>query len=333
MAAAPRIAVIIVNLNSGADLRRSLEAVERQTVTPEAAYLVDNGSTDGSADDAEARFPWLEVIRLGRNAGFAAANNIAVRRADTEWVALLNPDAFPEPDWLARLIEAADADPGCASLSSRLMLAGSDGVLDGEGDSYGVNGFAWRRHHGRHIDSPATGTEAPEEVFSACAAAALYHREVFLDAGGFDERYFCYLEDIDLGFRLRLRGERCLHVPRAVVHHVGSAVTGRASDFSVYHAQRNIVWTFAKDMPAPLLLLYLPQHLLLNLLALVWYSLHGQARTIFRAKRDAARGLPAVRAQRRASQASRKVPASALRRHMVKGLQAFAAPLGRASRS
>ena len=332
MAAAPRIAVIIVNLNSGADLRRSLEAVERQTLTPEAAYLVDNGSTDGSADDAEARFAWLEVIRLGRNAGFAAANNIAVRRAETEWVALLNPDAFPEPDWLERLVEAAHANPDCASLSSRLVLAGSDGVLDGEGDSYGVNGFAWRRHHGRPIGS-SPGEAAPEEVFSACAAAALYRRDAFLGAGSFDERYFCYLEDIDLGFRLRLRGERCLHVPRAVVHHVGSAVTGRASDFSVYHAQRNIVWTFVKDMPGALLWLYLPAHLLLNLLALVWYSLHGQAGTILRAKRDAARGLGAAWAQRREAQGSRKVPARALRRHMVKGLGAFAAALGRASGS
>lgn len=323
--------MIIVNLNSGADLMRSLEAVARQTLAPAAAYVVDNGSTDGSADEAEARFEWLEVIRLGRNAGFAAANNVAVRRADTDWVALLNPDAFPEPDWLERMVEATAADPGCASLSSRLVLAGREGVLDGEGDSYGVNGFAWRRHHGRRLDPESA--DAPEEVFSACAAAALYRRDAFLAAGGFDERYFCYLEDVDLGFRLRLRGERCLHVPRAVVHHVGSAVTGRASDFSVYHAQRNIVWTYAKDMPGALLWLYLPQHLLLNLLALAWYSLHGQARTIFRAKRDAAAGLRAAWAQRRESQAARKVPARALRRHMAKGPAAFAAALGRASGS
>jgi GT2 family glycosyltransferase len=323
--------VIIVNSNSGEHLGHALEALGRQTLTPAATYLVDNDSTDGSTTQAEARFPWVEVLRLGRNTGFAAANNAAVRRTDCEMVALLNPDAFPEPEWLERLVDAAREAPGHVSFSSRLMLAGSDGVLDGEGDSYGVNGFAWRRHHGLPIGAPPTGGAVPEDVFSACAAAALYRREPFLEAGGFDERFFCYLEDIDLGFRLQLRGARALYVPDSVVHHVGSAVTGRASDFSVYHAQRNLVWTFAKDMPAPLLWLYLPQHLLLNLAAVVWYSLHGQARTILRAKRDALKGLRAILGQRREVQPRRSVSALALRRRMVKGPRAFGAALGRAS--
>ena len=120
-------------------------------------------------------------------------------------------------------------------------------------------------------------------------------------------------------------------MPGAVVEHVGSAVTGRASDFSVYHAQRNMVWTFAKDMPGLLFWLYLPQHVLLNLLAIAWYSLHGQARTIVRAKRDALRGLGAIRAERRAVQSRRTASAGALRGPMVKGLRAFGAALGRAS--
>ena len=323
--------MIIVNSNSGEYLARSLEALARQTLAPAATYVVDNGSTDGSTGEAETRFPWIEVVRLGHNAGFAVANNVAVRRTDCEFVALLNPDAFPEPEWLERLVATAAAAPECASFSSRLMLAGEEGVVDGEGDSYGVNGFAWRRHHGRRIGSSPTGAAVPEEVFSACAAAALYRREAFLAAGGFDERFFCYLEDIDLGFRLRLRGEGCLYVPGAVAHHVGSGVTGRASDFSVYHAQRNIVWTFAKDMPAALFWLYLPQHLLLNLAALIWYSLRGRARTILRAKRDALKGLRGIRSARREVQATRTVPARALRRKMVKGLRAFGASLGRAS--
>ena len=180
--------MIIVNSNSGRYLARALEALERQTQAPAATYLVDNGSTDGSTDDTEARFPWVEVIRLGRNTGFAAANNVAVRHTDCEWVALLNPDAFPEPEWLARLTAAATGSPDYTSFSSRLMLADRDGVLDGEGDAYGVNGFAWRRHHGLRLESPPA---APEEVFSACAAAALYRRDAFLEAGGFDERFFC----------------------------------------------------------------------------------------------------------------------------------------------
>ena len=319
-----------MNSNSGAYLGRALDALGRQSLTPAATYVVDNGSTDGSADEAERRFPWVEVIRLGHNAGFAAANNVAVRRTDCELVALLNPDAFPEPDWLARLVDAARAAPEHASFTSRLVLARNDGVLDGEGDSYGVNGFAWRRHHGLPV---AQGDDAGGEVFSACAAAALYRRDEFLAAGAFDERYFTYLEDVDLGFRLRLRGAGCLYVPASVAHHVGSGLTGRASDFSVYHAQRNLVWTFVKDMPGPLLWLYLPQHLLLNLAAVAWYSLRGQARTILRAKRDALGGLREVWAERRQVQGGRAAPPAALRREMVKGGRAFAAALGRASAS
>ena len=321
--------MIIVNSNSGSYLARALEAVARQTLAPAATYLVDNGSTDGSADQAEARFPSVEVIRLGRNAGFAAANNIAVRHTDCDWVALLNPDAFPEPEWLEALVEASAGAPDTALLASRLMLAGQPGVLDGEGDSYGVNGFAWRRHHGQPY--AGSGSEAKEEVFSPCAAAALYRRDAFLAAGGFDESFFCYLEDVDLGFRLRLRGERCLYVPGAIVHHVGSAVTGRASNFSVYHGQRNMVWTFAKNMPAVLFWLYLPQHLLVNAAAIAWYALHGQMRTILLAKRDALKGLRGVRASRRRVQAERAVSPWEVRRLMVKGPRAFGAALGRAS--
>jgi GT2 family glycosyltransferase len=323
--------VIIVNSNSGRHLGRALDALGRQTLPPAATYLVDNDSTDGSTDDAEARFPSMEVLRLGRNAGFAEANNVAVRQTDCELVALLNPDAFPEPEWLERLVDAATAAPEHVAFGSRLMLADNDGVLDGEGDSYGVNGFAWRRHHGVPIGSLPPRPAGPEEVFSACAAAALYRRDAFVEAGGFDERFFCYLEDVDLGFRLQLQGHRSLYVPDSVVHHVGSALTGRASDFSVYHAQRNLVWTFAKNMPAPLLWLYLPQHLLLNLAAIAWYSAHGRARTILRAKRDALKGLPPALAQRREVQAQRRASARALRRRMVRGLRAFGAALGRAS--
>ncbi len=176
----------------------------------------------------------------------------------------------------------------------------------------------WWRGHGQLAEDRDL---QKEEIFSPCAAAALYRRDAFLAVGGFDERYFCYFEDVDLGFRLRLAGHRCLYVPRAVVHRVGSATTGgQHSDFSVYHGHRNLVWTYFKDMPWPLFWLYLPQHLLLNLASLVWFTLHGQGKVIFKAKWDALRGLPAILRERRRVQARRRVGAWALRRVMAKGL-------------
>jgi GT2 family glycosyltransferase len=132
----------------------------------------------------------------------------------------------------------------------------------------------------------------------------------------FDDRYFFYVEDVGAGFSLRLCGHRCPYVPDAVTLHVGSASSGRRSEFSICHGHRNLVWTFLKDMPATLLAVYLPQHLLLNLPCV---SARGQARAILGAKWDALRGLPEVLRQRRAVQGERRIGARALRGAMARG--------------
>ena len=322
-----RAAVIVVNWNSGSLLERCLAAVSAQTLPPREVLVVDNASQDGSADHLESRLPGVRVLRPGRNLGFAAANNLAAAEVkESEWLALLNPDAFPEPRWLERLASAA-AQPGYSFFASRLVSAGDPDRLDGTGDLYNASGLAWRRDHGRPV---AQASDTASEVFSACAAAALYRRDAFLEAGGFDESYFCFFEDVDLAFRLRLAGHRCLHVPDAVVHHVGSAATRRGSDFAVYHGHRNLVWTYVKDMPWPLVLTCLPQHLLLNLVTLTWFTLRGQARTIFRAKWDALRSLPRVWKARRAVQERAGVGSRELRRSFTPGV--WAAYFGRPCR-
>jgi GT2 family glycosyltransferase len=136
-----------------------------------------------------------------------------------------------------------------------LQIATQDAaVLDGAGDCYLAYGYAWRGGFGRPIsDTPPAG-----ECFAPCGAAALYPRDAFLAAGGFDERYFCYHEDVDLGFRLRLLGERCQFDPASKVRHAGSALTGRTSDFAVFHGARNGFWTYIKNMPGILLAVTFP---------------------------------------------------------------------------
>jgi GT2 family glycosyltransferase len=290
--------------------------------------VVDNASVDGSVEGVEHRHPAVEVIRLDRNVGFGAANNIGVQAAsDCTWVALLNPDAFPEPRWLEALLDVARVEPDYSFFASRLLLADDPGKLDGTGDVYHVSGLAFRRDHGRTVENVA---RPRAEVFAPCAAAAMYRRSAFVEAGGFDERYFAYLEDLDLAFRLRLAGHRCLYVPGSTVLHVGSSSTGRTSDFTVFHAQRNMVWTYAKNMPTPLVWLYLPEHLLVNLLALAAYSLRGQARVVWRAKLDAVQAIPRLLTERRRLQAERRADAWQLRRLMGKGLEAFTTPMRRA---
>jgi GT2 family glycosyltransferase len=327
-AANSSVAVIVVNSNGGELLQRALRTVAAQTLPPRRVVVVDNASVDGSVDGLEERHPTVEVIRLDQNVGFGAANNIGVQAAsDCRWVALLNPDAFPEPRWLEALLEAAGTEPEYSFFASRLLLADDPGKLDGTGDVYHVSGLAFRRDHGRAVESVA---RPGAEVFSPCAAAAMYERSAFVEVGGFDDRYFAYLEDVDLAFRLRLAGHRCLYVPDSTVLHVGSPSTGRTSDFTVFHAQRNMVWTYAKNMPTPLVWLYLPEHLLVNLVALLGYSLRGQARVVWRAKREAVLAFARVLAERRRLQTGRRVDAWQLRRLMGKGFEAFTTPLQRA---
>ena len=316
-----KVAVIIVNFNSGTLLRECLRHLRVQTRRPDRIIVVDNASDDDSAESLEAEYTEVECIRLDHNCGFAVANNLAVRQAgEVQWLALLNPDAFPEPDWLERLLATAQAYPDCASVGARLVNAHDPDRLDGTGDVYHVSGLAWRRDHGKSV---AAGTNNADEIFAPCAAAALYRYDAFCEAGGFDEDFFCYFEDVDLGFRLRLLGYSSRYAPDAVAHHIGSAVTGRRSPFSLYHGHRNLVWAYVKNMPSPLIWLYLPQHLLLNLGAMLWYVSRGQADPLLRAKRDALGGLLRCWRQRRLIQSHRRVSAWRLRQIMSRGLLAL----------
>lgn len=307
------VSIIIVNYFSAAFLRRCLEAVAKQTVAPHSVLIVDNGDVPGALDFVAELYPSHRVIEKA-NIGFAAGNNLAVNLAvDVEWVALLNPDAFPEPDWLENLLRCAAEHPEVDVFSSQMLQDGNPQLLDGAGDCYHVSGLAWRGLHGKRDARPGPY----KEVFSACGAAALFRRSALLKVGGFDENFFCYFEDVDLGFRLRLQGFRCIHAHGAVVKHVGSVSSGGAqSDFALYHGHRNLVWTFVKNMPGYLFWLLLPVHIGLNVAEILWFSLHGRASVICRAKFDAIKGLPAVWLQRRQVQKLRAASYSTILRSM-----------------
>lgn len=319
------VGLVVVTYDSAAMMPRLVDAIAGQTRRPDRVIVVDNASRDGTADVARQAFASTtlaaEIVALDRNTGFAAANNLAVARLDgCDAVALLNPDAFPEPAWLERLEAAVARHPDAASLASRLMRDGHPGVLDGAGDVVHASGIVWRHGHGRAlVDVPEALVE--REVFAACAAAAWYRRQAWIAAGGFDERFFCYVEDVDLGFRLRLTGASCWYVPDAVVSHVGSAVTGVDSPFAIYHGHRNLTWMFAKDMPASLLWRSLPAHVGATLAGLPWFAARGRLGSYLRAKRDALAGLPAMwrsrDAVRRASPEARAAIARLLDRRSL----------------
>jgi GT2 family glycosyltransferase len=302
------VLVVIVNYNGGALLTRAVDAMRQQDFSNYRLVVVDNASTDDSIAQMQSGHPGTEVLHPGKNLGFAAANNLAVRTyLNSRWIALLNPDAFPEPAWLRTLVNAARSNPDVAAFASRTVDARNRLILDGAGDAYHWSGRYWRRGYGL----PGAGRYlCPEEIFSACAAAALYTRRAWEDMGGLDEDFFCYGEDVDLGFRLQLAGHRCLYVPGAVAYHQGSALTGERSAFSTYHGQRNLVWVYFKNMPPLLFWPLLPYHLVLNLAALISCVLRGQGRVAFKAKFDALRGLTRTWRKRRSIQRTRRVSAA-----------------------
>ena len=309
----PHISVVIVNYNGGDRLRRCLSALSRQAYKDFEVIVIDNSSSDSSLEKAKAANFDFKLINAESNLGFAAGNNWAVRYAQGQWLAFLNPDAYAAPDWLAELVEASKRYPWADAFGSTQVNEADTSLLDGSGDVYHPFGVVYRGHYNWPVEKlPKEG-----ECFAPCAAAALYRRSVFDMLGGFEQSYFCYCEDIDLGFRLRLAGGRAVQAACAKVYHEGSGVTGKRSDFTIYHGHRNRIWTYYRCTPLPLLIPTAPFHIIFNLYLLVRFTLEGHARPYLRALIDATMGLPAQNASRRRIQQTRRAGLGTLVRSMT----------------
>lgn len=305
----PKISVLIVNFNAGDRLRRCLDCLARQTFQDFETIVIDNASSDDSLARAKESALDFRLIEAGANVGFAAGNNRAAREATGEWLAFLNPDAYAAADWLENLMAGADRYPWADAFGSAQLDAADPTKIDGAGDAFHILGVPYRSLCGRPADRlPA----ADEECFAPCAAAALYRRAAFEALGGFDERFFCYSEDVDLGFRLRLAGGRCVQLSGARVLHEGSGIAGRHSEFAMYHGHRNRIWTLYKNMPAALYWPLSPLHLAVNLLLFPRFFSLGLGRVYWRALLDGYGGLSRFSADRRLIQAGRKVSDAAL---------------------
>ncbi|HEY8573354.1 glycosyltransferase family 2 protein [Phenylobacterium sp.] len=307
------MSVVVVAYESGPLLRDCLASLKAQTVAAEV-ILVDNASTDGAAEAAAKADPSVVFIRNAENLGFAAAVNQGARAAEGRWLALLNPDAMAEPDWLEKLLAAAADNPAVKSFGCRQLLAEDTSRLDGLGDVMAAAGFPFR---GGYLQ-PDPGPMAAGEAFSACGGAMLIDRALFLEMGGFDERLFCYCEDVDLGYRLRLRGEPTLIVPDAVVRHVGGTASGGPrSDFAVFHGTRNRLWIFVKDTPPVLFWLTLPVHLLATALLFARHATRGELASPWRGFKAGLKDLHIALDARREAQAQRKVGSLEIARAMT----------------
>ena len=291
-APSPTVSVLIVAYQSGPDLARCLEALDRQTYRDFEVVLLDNASSDGAVEAVTPR-DWLTIVRAQENIGFAAGNNRAARAARGRYLVTLNPDAFAEPGWMAALVAAAERHPQAASIASVQLDHEDPDRLDGMGDPYAPWGAAWRGGKGA-LAVPV----AESEIFGPCAAAALYRRDAFEAVGGFCERFFCYYEDVDLAVRLRRAGWSSVVTPWAIVRHVGSGST--SSDFVLRHATRNRVWTYLRGMPAGAAILFAPVMAALASLGVLVGLVRGGGATRAGALAEALQGISETMKERAA---------------------------------
>ncbi|GIW08886.1 MAG: glycosyl transferase [Dehalococcoidia bacterium] len=243
----PLASVVIVTWNGREWLERCLPAVEAQRGVRFETIVVDNGSIDGTAELIDRCFRSVRLIRNRDNRGFAPANNQGIAAARGQYVATLNNDAIPEPDWLAALVDACEADNNLAMAASRMVRLDDPTVFDSAGIAPDRFGFAWNLRAGEKVPE----REAPREVFGACAGAALYRRGMLEDVGLFDERFGSYYEDVDLAWRSQLRGWPGRYIPSAVVRHAHSATGNRLPSAKRFLLARNRLLTVVKNMPWP----------------------------------------------------------------------------------
>lgn len=290
-----RVSIVIPTLNRPDLLTRCLDSLDRQTLGELELIVVDNGSHPPVAAAPPAHLE-SRLIRFERNMGFSYAVNCGLGTARGEFVLVLNDDVELEPEYIERLADALAREPKAAFASGKLLRARERDVIDGAGDAILLGGGAYRLGHGEKDIGQYT---ARSWVISACAAAALYRRQVIEQVGGFDEQFFAYLEDVDLGLRAQWAGYRGLYVPEAVAYHHGSATLGPDDPRILAWITRNQLFLLGKNFSAGMLFRCAPRIVVfqflwaLRLLAYGFFGayLHGLAGAIA--------GLPRMLGHRR----------------------------------
>jgi GT2 family glycosyltransferase len=288
-----QVAVIIAHWNKLPLLKRCLHALGGQSFRDFEVIVVDNGSTDESVAWLRQRSD-IRLITNESNLGFAAANNQGIRATRAPLVALLNNDTEPEPDWLAAMV-ARMSDGGYGMAASLMLFASRPDMVQSAGIAMDRAAIAWDRFGGLSRRDPVVQQEA--DIFGPSGGAALYRRSMLEEVGLLDERFFAYLEDVDLAWRAQRAGWRCRYVPSATVMHHTSATSGEGSPTKRWLLGRNKVWMVAKNAS----LTQLPVILLYDALATSYAVLRRGEWYHARGRLEALRELPVILRQRRGS--------------------------------
>ena len=245
------VAAVVVSWNSRNDISACLDSLHKQSHSLSSIAVVDNASSDGTAEFIKEKYPEINLLVQKRNEGFAKGNNIGIAAVRADWILTLNPDAYLDPDYIKELLEFAANHPRTGSLTGKLLK--TEQTYDGESiiDSTGIEIFTSRRVRDRGMGCLDDGSwDGVERIFGACAAAALYRKtmldDISTDGEIFAERFFAYYEDADLAWRAWRRGWEAWYVPTAIAWHSrgGSPVGSR---FSRYLTHRNRLWLIARN--------------------------------------------------------------------------------------
>jgi len=283
--------IVIPNYNGMSYLGPCLESLMNQSRQDFSVILIDNGSQDASVEFVETHFPEVAIHRFDRNEGFCRAVNEGIRQSRTPYVILLNNDTICDESFVEELVRAMEAPRDAAaaqifSCAAKMVQMGDPDRMDNAGDYYCALGWAYAFGKGK----PAARYDQEREIFSACAAAAIYRREVFDEIGLFDEAHFAYLEDTDIAYRARIAGYRNYYIPKAVVRHVGSATSGSPyNEFKIRYSSRNSIYLVYKNMPWPQIVLNFPLLLVGFLIKMLFFAQKGYLK-------EYVRGLGAGRA-------------------------------------
>jgi GT2 family glycosyltransferase len=309
MTARPDVTVAIVNYNGRRHLETLLPSLAAQTVQGFAIHVVDDASTDDAREYVEREWPGVRWAGSAENRGITATMARAAATGDGPYVAILNNDLELDPGWLQELLAALEARPGAAAVEGKTRSFARRTHLDGAGDLMRRNGYPDRRGQGEPDDGRL---DEPGEIFSASGTAALYRRAAFEDVGTYDADLGAYYEDVDWGFRARLRGWTAWYVPTAVAYHVGSASTTLSPGRFTAQIIRNQMLVLIKDLPWPLALRWAPHILWFQLTWLPRNVAAGIGRDHLRALGMVASGLPRWLGKRREVQRRRTAPVADL---------------------
>lgn len=249
----PLVSVVILNWNGGTYAEEAIASVLKQNYPEYELIVVDNGSVDFSLQTIKDRFKdKLRLIENKANVGFAAGNNIGIRQARGEYVALLNNDAVADLSWLKELVTIAQTDPVIGMCASKVLNYFERDIIDTVGHLVYRDGL--NRGRGR-LEKDSGQYDNIEEIFFPSGAAALYRKAMLDEIGLFDEDFFAYGEDADIGIRGKLAGWKCIYVPKAIAYHRYSASSFAYSPMKAFFVERNRVWVALKNFPLAVLVL------------------------------------------------------------------------------